>query len=532
MRIIRLKIQSYGNLRDFEFYPDQNKDKQTTVVLGRNGAGKSNLIEVVVEIFRDLEDKKASSFSYEIDYEIRGKKVQIFNNPANSPKQVFFIDDMKLAKKADFTESLDLYLPKYVFSYYSGWNQRLEKLFEKPTNKLYQAWKGGSKSDNIPLRRLFYCRKDYSQLVLLAFFLMDENPKVKDFLREFLNIESFESALFVLHRPFWSSKGKPSKSEIENGDSLFWYAKGAFLNFTDRLWRHCLAPIRNEEQITKDFRDRKEDHERLYLYIKDSKTLKEMKYPGEDETHFFAHLEGLYLCDLLDQVRVTVNHTKAGLIRFDQLSEGEQQLLTVLGLLNFTKGEESLFLLDEPDTHLNPSWTYEYLNLLESQVVDTSSQMIIASHNPLMIGGLKKDQVRLLRREETESGYKTIADKPDEDPIGMGVDGLLQSEIFGLRSVLPPEVVDKLTARYKLLGIKNKTKKMANELAELTKELDSLGVATSFPHPYFDHFSSALAKHSKFHKNQFSADELDDLEAFTASLIEDAADKHYEEGTE
>ncbi len=531
MRIIRLKVLSYGNLRNFEFFPEQDKEKQTTVVLGRNGAGKSNLIEVIVEIFRDLEDKKVSAFSYEIDYEIRGLKVQISNCLQSKPKQKFFIDGIKLSKQADFNEKLDVYLPKYVFSYYSGWNQRLERLFEKPTNKLYQAWKGGSKSDNIPLRRLFYCRKDYSQLVLLAFFLMDDNHKVKEFLRDFLNIESFESALFVLHRPFWS-KGKPTKSEIENGDSLFWYAKGAFLNFTDRLWRHCLAPIRNEEQVTQDFRDRKEDHERLYLYIKDSKTLKEMKYPGEDETHFFAHLEGLYLCDLLDQVRVTVKHTKAGFIRFDQLSEGEQQLLTVLGLLNFTKGEESLFLLDEPDTHLNPSWTYEYLNLLESQVVDSSSQMLIASHNPLMIGGLKKEQVRLLRRVENENSYKTIAEKPDEDPIGMGVDGLLQSEIFGLRSVLPPQVVDKLTARYKLLGIKNKTKKMAAELAELTQELDSLGVATSFPHPYFDHFSSALAKHSKFQQNQFSADELDELEAFTASLIEDAADNHYEKGEE
>jgi predicted ATPase len=531
MRIIRLKVHSYGNLQDFEFFPETDKEKQTTVVLGRNGAGKSNLIEVIVEIFRDLEEGQVSNFSYELDYEIRGLKVQIINNPDGSPKQLFFIDGSKLTKKT-FSENLELYLPKYVFSYYSGWNQRLEKLFEKPTNKLYQAWKAGSKSDNIPLRRLFYCRKDYSQLVLLAFFLMDDNQKVRDFLREFLNIESFESALFVLHRPFWSSKGKPTKSEIDNGDSLFWYAKGAFLNFTDRLWRHCLAPIRNEEVITKDFRDRKEDHERLYLYIKDSETLKEMKYPGEDETHFFAHLEGLYLCDLLDQVRVTVKHTKAGLIRFDQLSEGEQQLLTVLGLLNFTKGEESLFLLDEPDTHLNPSWTYEYLNLLESQVVDTSSQMIIASHNPLMIGGLKKEQVRLLRREENENGYKTVAEKPDEDPIGMGVDGLLQSEIFGLRSVLPPQVVEKLTTRYKLLGIKNKTKKMAVELEKLTQELDSLGVATSFPHPYFDHFSSALAKHTKFQQNQFSADELDDLEAFTASLIEDAADAHFKEGDE
>ncbi len=525
MRLISLKIKNYGNLVDFTFRPDQKY--QTTVILGRNGAGKSNLIEVIVEIFRDLEEQVHSPFDYEISYTIRGSLVQIKNQPLASPKQVIHVDEQKITKKS-FVSDLEKYLPKYVFSYYSGWNQRLEKLFEKPTNKLYKAWKGGSTSDNIPLRRLFYCRKDYSQLVLLAFFLMDGKPKIKEFLNKYLKIKNFESALFVMHKPYWRSGKKVTEKDRLEGDSMFWYAKGAFLNFTDRLWRHSLAPIKNNETVVKDFRDRTDAEERLYLYIKDRRTLKELIYPGEDETHFFAHLEGLYLCDLIDEVRVTVEHSHAGKIRFDQLSEGEQQLLTVLGLLHFTKGEESLFLLDEPDTHLNPAWTYEYLSLLEEHVVDKTSQMLIASHNPLMIGGLKKEQVRLLRRNDQYSTSKTKSEVPDDDPIGMGVDGLLQSEIFGLRSVLPPEIVQKLTDRYKLLGKKDKTPEMADELARLTNELDALGIATSFPHPYFNYFSTALANHSQFQKNQFTPEELDDLEAFADELINDASDDYFE----
>jgi hypothetical protein len=45
---------------------------------------------------------------------------------------------------------------------------------------------------------------------------------------------------------------------------------------------------------------------------------------------------------------------------------GEQQLLTVLGLLLFTRNDESLYLLDEYDTQLNPVWTYDYLRLLQA----------------------------------------------------------------------------------------------------------------------------------------------------------------------
>lgn len=527
MRIQRLYVKDYGNLQDFEIKPDEGP--QTTVILGRNGAGKSNLIEVLVEIFRDLEAKEASAFYYELAYTLRGHKIELANNPDGRPKQKVLVDGKKITFKT-FAERPDQYLPKYVFSYYSGWNRRLEQLFDKPTKALYKAWKDGGTSENIPLRRLFYCRKDYSQLVLLAFFLMDENPKIKAFLNEFLNINSFESALFVMHKPFWRGSKKPTENDLKFGDPIFWYAKGAFQTFTDRLWRHAIAPIRNEETVTKDFRDRTEEQERLYLYIKDKETLKELVYPGEDETHFFAHLEGLYLCDLVDEVRVTVEHTKAGLIHFDQLSEGEQQLLTVLGLLHFTKGEESLFLLDEPDTHLNPAWTYEYLSLLENQVMDQSSQLLIASHNPLMIGGLKREQVRLLNRHDKDGTHTVSADTPDEDPIGMGVDGLLQSEIFGLKSVLPPSVVERITQRYKLLGIRNKTADMAAELERLTQELDGLGVAHSFPHPYFNQFSQALARNEIMSKRDFSADDLKDMEDLTDELLQEIMDGKKTEG--
>jgi predicted ATPase len=521
MQIQRLYVKDYGSLQDFEFKTD--KSSQTTVVLGRNGAGKSNLIELLVEIFRDLEAGDSSNFYYELNYEIRGSIIQITNDPSSRPKQQFSVDNQKIAATA-FNVNTEKHLPKYVFAYYSGWNRRLEQLFEKPTKELYNKWKQGGNNDNIPLRRLFYCRKDYSQLVLLAFFLMDGNQKIKEFLLSFLKIKDLESALFVMHKPFWRHSKKPTENDLKYGDSLFWYAKGAFQTFADRLWRHAIAPIRNEETVIKDFRDRTEDQERLYLYIKDKSTLKELMYPGEDETHFFAHLEGLYLCDLLDEVRVTVDHSEAGLIRFDQLSEGEQQLLTVLGLLHFTKGEESLFLLDEPDTHLNPAWTYEYLNLLENQVVDQSSQLLIATHNPLMIGGLKRQQVRLLHRHSQDGKQRVIADMPDEDPIGMGVDGLLQSEIFGLKSVLPPSVVERLTQRYNLLGISHKTTEMADELGKLTQELDELGIAHSFPHPYFNQFSQALARNPIMNKRDFSADDVAELEELTDELLQDIID--------
>jgi hypothetical protein len=50
------------------------------------------------------------------------------------------------------------------------------------------------------------------------------------------------------------------------------------------------------------------------------------------------------------------------LFPFDQLSEGEKQLLAVVGAIRLTTGNENLVLLDEPDTHVNPHWSWGALS--------------------------------------------------------------------------------------------------------------------------------------------------------------------------
>jgi recombinational DNA repair ATPase RecF len=53
MRIDWLRIPQYRNLRNFEI--DFDESQPVTVLLGHNGSGKSNLLEAIVEIFRELD---------------------------------------------------------------------------------------------------------------------------------------------------------------------------------------------------------------------------------------------------------------------------------------------------------------------------------------------------------------------------------------------------------------------------------------------------------------------------------------------
>lgn len=74
----------------------------------------------------------------------------------------------------------------------------------------------------------------------------------------------------------------------------------------------------------------------------------------DSDLSMFGLLSTLEMAGYLT-VDVRVRKADGAVVRADQLSSGEQQILTVLGLLRLQRGQESLFLLDEPDAHFPPS---------------------------------------------------------------------------------------------------------------------------------------------------------------------------------
>ena len=78
MHLHRLKIAGFRNLRDFEIAFDPGGTApgerfNSHAVIGQNGSGKSNLLEALVTIFRDLDLNEPASLDYELDYTVRGK---------------------------------------------------------------------------------------------------------------------------------------------------------------------------------------------------------------------------------------------------------------------------------------------------------------------------------------------------------------------------------------------------------------------------------------------------------------------------
>ncbi|QWW05440.1 AAA family ATPase [Pseudomonas aeruginosa] len=121
----------------------------------------------------------------------------------------------------------------------------------------------------------------------------------------------------------------------------------------------------------------------------------------------------------------------------DDLSDGEAQLLHTIGAVRLFGDVESLFIFDEPETHLNPSWRTRYHLYFEKAGQDlVSSQALISSHSPFLISSLHREAVYHFERI---NGQSNMASPPSET-FGASFEVLIK-KFFGLRSAISQTAV-------------------------------------------------------------------------------------------
>ena len=72
-----LNIKEYKNIKDIAINFDEKKG--ITVLIGKNGCGKSNILEAISSIFAGLYKNRIHKpkFDYIINYEIKGHDIEI-----------------------------------------------------------------------------------------------------------------------------------------------------------------------------------------------------------------------------------------------------------------------------------------------------------------------------------------------------------------------------------------------------------------------------------------------------------------------
>lgn len=488
MRLDLLKIRKFKNLADIEINFDEGE--LSTVLIGENGTGKSNVIEALATIFRDLDLNENTPFSYWIGYNCHGRRIEIDNSFTGSNLSMT-VDGLPLSRNT-FHDEREKYLPTNVFGYYSGSSRRLEQLFDKHQLRYYKkVISPKSRPKDIKdanLRRLFYCRPAYGQLALLSYFAF-KSDSAKSFLKKHMGIIGFDSALIILRKPRWADRAtkKRTAGQLEN----FWDSSGLVRGLLEKLKTNALAPFADQSREQDDYRAKPTNEEQIYLFIKDVNDLNDIARSFEDERTFFALLETLDISDLIREVRIWVEKENVdGEIPFHEISDGEKQLLSVLGLMRFTSQDESLFLLDEPDTHLNPNWKWDYLHLVKDVAQRGESHIILTSHDPLTIGSLMASQVQVMSRSKAGN---VMIQPPEVNPRGLGFTSIL-TQIFGLPTTLDPDTQALLDERNEKIRTVSRTREQNIRLIELNEELKQLGFVIEDREPEYELFLRALTE--------------------------------------
>ena len=145
------------------------------------------------------------------------------------------------------------------------------------------------------------------------------------------------------------------------------------------------------------------------------------------------------------------------------LSSGEKQLFLRALSLKFLNVNNSIILIDEPEISLHPRWQRKIVNVYEN--IGENNQIIIATHSPHIIGNVKKEQLRVLKKDK--EGTKVMNSDELDETYGKTVESILM-EVMGIINTRNEETAEKIE---KLRDLVREDKYGSKEFEELYKSL-------------------------------------------------------------
>lgn len=509
--------------------------------VGLNGSGKSNLLQVLGEIFYYLEtyltDTTApernyrAGFGFTITYQLDNLSWNIalaqFNNriekiwhETEEPvvqivKQERELPEFRIRMATShpptyrYPEEIEegfhplfelekddllMLLPKRVVAYSSGMNELISNPFIKININYFDAFQkrtGESAEGALDVNRLFFMDYESNKMVLLANYLFQDDNSIYEkkisLLNKVTGIKQLEKFSITIrfqdtyYKPVelpselniqlenlkncataWNDEGEGHKRILRLDYKIDTAAYKAFRHYFKtpyNLYRtFYLLGILNVHTYGKELRNRmknagvgvnlsnmvpKFNQERLLFFIDDvcfSKT-------GSDKHVYYRHL-----------------------------SDGEHQLLHVLGTVILMDIPGTLFILDEPETHFNPEWRSKLVSLLNKIISfepeQRQQEFILTSHSPFIVSDCKPEHVFIF--EKTGKKNEVKYSQPDFNTFGASVNQITM-KVFGKSETIAGLANERLRQLKEAYDKKKKTKRqIMDELATLGDSIEKL----------------------------------------------------------
>ena len=398
MKVKRLHLQNYGRFEDLniDFAPTAEKTGNVTVIVGNNGAGKSQILQALATNISWLIVNLAND-----DFKGRHLEQSVIKNNCNKAT-------VEIDVKHDGFEKFD-----------SKWSKT--NIFEKWHISVTRGTKLKMASHNIALNgfqktvesyQYLFDKDQESSLPIIAFYPVNRGinfiPLEVSDRSESNQLTAYDNALesSVSFKDFfsWFREREDIENEIKlkdlSYDSEDIQTKALnIMKEMNYLHEKITSSLDKQEHI--DTQKRYQRHllefEDLQRMIESKKQrldpkLKKLLTPIRQSINIFTGFENIYI---RRQGTPTMIVEKDGEeLDVNQLSQGEKSLLALVGdiarrlallnpsLANPLEGE-GVVMIDEVDLHLHPKWQHDLIDKLVATFPNV--QFILTTHSPHVI---------------------------------------------------------------------------------------------------------------------------------------------------
>ena len=356
MKLLTLKITSeFRNLNGLDLSFDSAND--TYVIIGNNGTGKTNILEALSSVFSTLLSHSTDfMFSFVLRYEINDITYRVKHDKATTTTE-YKKDNVAVT-------DADMIYPNRIVCNYSGEDTRMWDNYYKKANEEYLESVRTAEAPNV-LSMIYIDKSMWKYILLCMLATRDVKIAFDKFLQEKLGITS---------------------GNLDSIDLKFNTAK--------------LSKWRKENQITLSIRQ-------LRALFGDSLSISSndiSKFNPNDDDARLLFNKYMGASQVIDTLNVSFNSG----IESAFLSEGEKKMMVILFILEAISDEQTLVLMDEPDSHIHISRKSELREMFDHM---SHRSNIITSHSPTLTASFEaKTKGAIVMLDKDGNGRAKVID--------------------------------------------------------------------------------------------------------------------------
>lgn len=401
MRILKLRIDGY---KMFTPNIDLKLGKELLLFVGVNGSGKSTILEALALIFSEVKQYCETPKSYERTFnfsiEYTFNDTEILDQTSTTSEIITTVNHIQLSSSKesglDYTmyvnkilvekpKDMLYFLPDNLIFYYAGFCDTLSNIVHE--------------SEQRQAEKLFSLRNEYKITEVISgmsknLTYIDKNHYPLLFLLNYIDREGIlplcKKKFSITNIRFWLKRPENFKGDAKNLFNL----SGFLRRYLDNLisFNYTEGVELNEEgepYFDLDF------HLGFFEALRELPELSDKQRFEMDRFYTFHFVSLLFTIGILERIDVVISDDKVHKYKINELSEGEQQLITLSAIKSVFSLANTVILLDEPDAFLHPQRQREIIPHLKEIFSQNVPQLIVTTHSPFVAQSFKSEEIIL-----------------------------------------------------------------------------------------------------------------------------------------